>query len=148
VRPTLDRALEVCAATLMGDVAPHVAPSYRQASVLASGVVLTSVREELDRIASRRIEENACLRAIFREAAAVVADPALRARLADASSSTDGDFRISALDAANDSLRALLIELHAHVETLESQEARDLESRIWQELAASTERRRLSLGAF
>ena len=133
---------------LMGEVAPHVAPSYRQASVLSAGVLLMSVGEELDRIAERRITENACLRGIFRDAASAVVDPALGSRLVDAAASVESDYRISALDASNDALRALLIELHAHLESLPGDAARALESRIWRELAASTERRRLSLGAF
>lgn len=134
--------------TLIGDVAPHVAPSYRQASVLSAGVLLTSVNEELDRIAERRITENEVLRALFRDAAPVVDADALRARLEAAGSAEEAGYRISQLDASNDALRGLLIELHACVEALEGDAARAIESRIWQELAASTERRRLSLGAF
>ncbi len=148
MKPTVGRALEVCAAMLMGEVAPNVAPSYRQASVLSAGVLLMSVGEELDRIAERRITENSELRDIFRDAASAVADPDLRSRLADAAANVESDYRISALDASNDALRALLIELHAHLESLPGEPARALESRIWSELAASTERRRLSLGAF
>ncbi len=148
MKPTVGRALEVCAAMLMGEVAPHVAPSYRQASVLSAGVLLMSVGEELDRIAERRITENACLRDIFRDAAGAVADAALCSRLADAAANVESDYRISALDASNDALRALLIELHAHLESLPGEPARALESRIWSELAESTQRRRLSLGAF
>jgi hypothetical protein len=52
------------------------------------------------------------------------------------------------LEAGNRALRALLIELHAHVEGLESAEARRIEAAIWRELAASTQRRKLSLGPF
>lgn len=148
MRPTVDRALEVCAIALMGDVAPNVAPSYRQAAVMSAAVLLSSVREELDRIAERRIEENAALRGIFASAASVATEPALAARLAEAASGRDRGYRISQLDADNDALRALLVDLHAHVESLDSDAARALEARIWRELAASTERRRLSLGAF
>lgn len=148
MKPTVGRALEVCAAMLMGEVAPNVAPSYRQASVLSAGVLLMSVGEEFDRVAERRITENACLRDIFRDAASAVADPALHSRLADAAASVESDYRISALDVSNDVLRALLIELHAHLESLPGEPVRALESQIWRELVASTERRRLSLGAF
>jgi hypothetical protein len=132
----------------MGDIAPNVAPSYRQASTLAAGVLLISVGEELDRIAERRIAENAALREIFRDAMAAVTDAALRARLDEAAGGAEAGYRISQLDAANDRLRALLIELHAHVESMAGDAARRIEARIWGELAASTERRKLSLGAF
>ena len=57
----------------------------------------------------------------------------------------DASLRVPDLDAANLALRALLIELHAHVEELPGAEARRLEAAIWRELAASTERRKLSL---
>jgi hypothetical protein len=148
VRPTVARTLQVCASALMQDVAPHVAPSYRQASTFAAGVMLLSVGEELDRIAERRIAENAALREIFRDAAPAVADAALRARLEEAARGAEASYRISQLDAGNDLLRGLLIELHAHVESLAGDAAREIEARIWRELVASTERRRLSLGAF
>lgn len=148
MKPTIGRALEVCAGTLMVDVAPHVAPSYRQASVFSAGVLLIAVGEELDRIAERRIEENAALRQIFAQAAPVVDDAALRERLSRAASAQGSGYRISQLDADNDALRALLVELHARVESLPGDAARELEARIWRELADSTQRRRLSLGAF
>jgi hypothetical protein len=148
MKPEISRVLEVCAVGLMGDVAPHVAPSYRQATVFSTAVILTSVREELDRIAERRILENRALRTIFAEALPAVADAALRERLERAAAEDESDFKISALDAANDALRALLIDLHVHVESLDSEAARRVESEIWRELSASTERRKLSLGAF
>ena len=97
---------------------------------------------------ARRIVENAALRAIFADAPPVIEDPVLRERLARAAAAGDRGYRISQLDADNDALRALLVVLHAHVETLEGDAARALEDRIWRELAASTERRRLSLGSF
>jgi hypothetical protein len=133
---------------LMQDIAPNVGPSYRQASTIAAGVMLISVCEELDRIAERRVVENAALRGIFGDAAPAVTDAALRARLDEAARSAEAGYRISQLDAENDRLRALLIELHAHVESTPGDAARRIEARIWRELAASTERRKLSLGAF
>ena len=148
MKPEIARVLEVCAIDLMGDIAPNVAPSYRQATVLSTAVILTSIREELDRIAERRVDENRALRALFSEAGDAIEDADLRSRVADAAAGDETDFRISALDAANTVLRALLIELHTHVESQGSAAARRVETSIWRELCASTERRRLSLGAF
>jgi hypothetical protein len=148
VKPDVARVLEVSAAALMLDVAPHVVPAYRQSSVFATAMLLTSIREELDRIASRRIEENRALRALFADAAPDVADPALRARLAQAASAEESSYRISALDAGNAAMRQLLIELHTFVEAQAGDEARRIEAAIWRELSASTDRRRLTLGAF
>jgi hypothetical protein len=148
MKPEITRVLEVCAIGLMGDVAPHVSPSYRQATVLSTAVILTSVREELDRIAERRILENQALRRLFTDAAAVVEAPELRQRLAAVAAEPELAFKISELEASNARLRGCLIELHAHVESLDSDAARRVESAIWGELAASTERRKLSLGSF
>jgi hypothetical protein len=148
VKPDVERVLEVCAVSLMSDVAPHIAPPYRQASVFATAILLTSIREELDRSASRRVEENRAVRALFADALESVEDPALHARISEAIRSEPTSFRISDLEADNAALRDLLTALHAHVESLDAPGARRVEAAIWRELAASTQRRRLSLGAF
>ena len=148
MKPELGRVLEVMAGALMADVAPHVTPSYRQASVFASALLLTSIREELDRVADRRVEENRALEDLLGRARAAIGDPALRERVAQVVAAREPGFRISALEARNAQLRAALIELHAHVETQTASEARRVDAEIWRELARSTERRSLSLGAF
>lgn len=148
MKPDVERVLEVCAVSLMTDVAPNVAPPYRQASVFATAILLTSIREELDRSAARRVEENRAMRELFADALESVADSALRARLEEVARAEETSFRISDLEAANAALRQVLIELQAHVETLDSPAARRVEASIWRELAASTQRRKLSLGAF
>lgn len=148
MKPDIGRVLEVMAGTLMLDVAPNVAPPYRQASVFANALLLTNIREELDRIAERRVDENRALRALFAQAAPDVADAALRARLVEAADSQEASLRISALDASNEALRRLAIELHAYVETQDAPAARRIEALLWRELAASTERRKLGLNAF
>jgi hypothetical protein len=148
MKPDVARVLEVMTGSLMVDVAPNVAPSYRQASVFANALLLTSIREELDRIAERRVDENRALRALFTDAAPDVADAALRARLAEAAAAPEASLRISALDARNAALRQLAIELHAYVEGQDAPAARRIEAALWRELAASTERRKLGLQAF
>ncbi len=148
MKPDVPKALEIVAGRLLFDVAPHVAPSYRQSSVGVTAMLLGIVREEWDRAAARRVQENAALRALFRDALPVVTDTDLRGKLAAAADSADASLLVSELDASNDALRALLIELHAHVETLQSAAARALEDAIWRELVASTERRKLSLAPF
>jgi hypothetical protein len=60
----------------------------------------------------------------------------------------DASLAVSALEQGNCELRALLIELHVHVEELASLAARELEAGIWRELVASTERRKLGIGPF
>ena len=148
MKPEVPKLLEVLAGKLLFDVAPYVSPSYRQSSVGVTAILLGMVREEWDRAASRRIEENSALRELFRNAAPAVTDTALRRRLEAAAISSEASLLISELERSNDALRALLIELHAHVEEQSSAQARAIEAAIWRELSASTERRKLGLAPF
>jgi hypothetical protein len=148
MKPDPSRFLEVAAAHLMLKTGPGIANAYEQSSVMVMAVMFSAVQEELERAAARRVAENAELRRIFSEAAPVVAAPDLRRRLEAAASGGDASLAVSDLERANCALRALLIELHAHVEELESPGARGVEQDIWRELVASTERRALSMGPF
>jgi hypothetical protein len=148
MRPEPSRFLGVAAGHLMVKTAGALAPGYEQSSVSVIGLMLTQLGEEFERAAARRIEENGALRRIFADAVDVVGDDDLRAKLAEAARGGDPDFSVSALEQGNCALRALLIELHAHVEELDSQAARSLEAEIWHELVASTERRKLGIGPF
>ena len=148
MRPEPSRFLGVAAGHLMVKTAGALAPGYEQSSVSVIGLMLTQLGQEFERAAARRIEENGALRRIFADAVDVVADDDLRAKLAEAARGEEPDFAVSALEQSNCALRALLIELHVHVEELDSQAARSLEAEIWRELAASTERRKLGIGPF
>jgi len=148
MKPETGRFLEIASAHLMLKTGPALGPGYEQSSALMLTVMLGAVREEVDRAASRRVEENGALRALFRDAAPAVADAALRVRLEEAAAGVDESFVVSDLERANSSLRALLIELHAQVEESDGAEARRIEAAIWRELVASTDRRRLAMGAF
>jgi hypothetical protein len=148
VKPDVPVALGKLAGSLLVEVVPAVGADYLQRNTGVTAILLQLATEEWDRAAARRVEENRALRALLREGAAVAADASLRGRLAEAATASDDDLRISALDAANARLRALLIELHAHVESLDAPAARRLEDAIWDELRRSTERRTLSLAPF
>lgn len=148
MKPDPQRVLEQTAQRLATDVLAAVQPRYLQAGVGMLAGLLGAVREEFDRAAARRVEENAALRALFARGAWVVTDAVLAARLREAAATRDASLRVPDLEAGNQALRGLLIALHAHLETLATPAAREVEETIWRELAASTERRRLSLGAF
>lgn len=148
MKPDPSRLLEVAAVHLMTTTAAALGPGYEQSNVSVLGVMLGATREEYERAAARRVEENREMRRIFADAAAAVADGALRSRLESAAAGEETSLRVSDLEAANSELRALLIDLHAHVEEIDSPEARRVEEAIWAELVASTERRRLSIGPF
>ena len=148
MKPDPTRLLEQIAHALASDVLPNVQPRYRQANVAILAGLANAVREEFDRAAARRVEENAVLRVLFERGAEVATDAALAARLREAAASRDASLLVPALDAGNRALRALLIALHAHIETQATPAARELDEAIWRELVASAERRRLSSGAF
>ena len=148
MKPDAGRLLEIVAGKLLLDIAPNVQPGYRQSSVGLTGMLLGMVREEFERAAARRIEENEALRALFARAAKAVADTDLRRRLETAAAAVDASLLVSRLDASNDALRGLLIELHAHVEEQDAPWARAVDAEIWRELIASTERRRFALAPF
>jgi len=120
---------------------------YQASSSLAFGLALTILADQLDGAVAKLTEENTALRALFASAAPRVEDDGLAERLRAAAATRDQDLRVSALDAVNDELRGLLIELHASVEAL-GEPAHDLDAAIWRELARSTERRQVALGPF
>jgi cell fate (sporulation/competence/biofilm development) regulator YlbF (YheA/YmcA/DUF963 family) len=149
VKPDVDRTLQLLAQSLLLELGPGLANDYAQKSALLAALLLSSAAEEWDRAAERRAEENRALRELFLAAAERgVEDPALRGRLDAAARATDASLRVSELERANAQLRALLVELHAHVEELATPDARGIEARIWDELRRSTERRRLSMQPF
>lgn len=148
MNPDVGVVLETVAAKLLFEMAPQMQPPFMQGTVTVLGLLLSMLREEWDRSAQRRVDENQAMRQLFRHALAHVGDERLRQRLAAASEAADASVRISDLDAANDALRSLLIDLQAYVEEQSDPAAREIETRIWQELLASTERRRLTLAPF
>ena len=148
MKPDPRHFLGVAAAQLMTTIAPALGTSYEQSNATMLAVLLLSLGEEMERAASRRVEENREIRRIFAASVPIVTDEHLRFRLEEAVRRTESDLTVSGLERANSELRALLIELHEHVEGLEPEAARRIEAMIWTELVASTERRRLSMGPF
>ena len=148
MKPEVDRFLERAMQQLRLQIGPSLANAYEQSSVMVMALMLTAVREEWERAAARRVEENAALRTLFGEALPAVADAGLRGRLESAAAGEDASLLVSQLEAGNAALRALLVELHEYVEQCDGEAARGVESAIWRELLASTERRKLGIGAF
>ena len=148
MKPDVDVTLQLIAASLMTEIAPKISDDYTQRNSMLTVMLLQSAAEEWDRAAARRVEENRVLRRLFAEVAPEIGDRDLRGRLHAASGEEDEGLRISELNHSNDGLRTLLIELHAHVEEIDTEAARRIEAAIWQELRVSTERRALSLAPF
>ena len=148
MKPDGDQLLRVLGSGLMADLAPRLTDDYLQRNAMMTGMLLAAAAEEWERAAARRADENAALRALFADAAPGIGDAALRQRLEEAAGSAAGTLLVSGLERENAELRALLIELHAHVEGLDTDEGRRVEEAIWRELRRSTERRALSIAPF
>lgn len=128
---------------MMTDIAPHLTAEYAMGSAAVIGLMMFQTATEFERAAEIRVQENAALRGIFKDALDVVSDETLKVRLEEASGSVDQSLAISVLDQANDDLAALLIELQAHIEQLGGAAACQLEAQIWGELARAADARRL-----
>ena len=129
-------------------IAPQVQPAYLAAAIGMSGGILGMIAEDWDRAASRRVEENRAIRALFKQAAGLALEPGLATRLEVLAGGDDDDLRLSALEAGNETLRAALITLHTAVEAMDGPAAKALNDAIWAELSASTLRRKLAAGSF
>ena len=136
--PDLGRFLEVASAHLLQRSAPALEAGYEQSSVMTLAILLGVAREEVDRAAARRFEENEALRDFFRKWERVIGNAELRSRIVAASGGSDPSLRVPDLEENNAMLRALLIEMHVEVEQQQGDEARACEDALWHELALST----------
>ena len=123
MNPPVPAVLAELAGLLMKNAMPGVPEAERASDLSLSAMLLGLAAETWDRQAAILVDENRAIGALLN---AAVGDP---------------DLRLSALKAENDRLRALLIEAHAAAE-LAGDAPR--QAAIWAELAASTERRRIS----
>lgn len=135
--PTIPLVLNGLARTMMMDLAPQATVAYAGQTLQLAGALSMMVAQEFDRAAARLVEENAAVAALLADAG----DPGLT-QLAAARESS---LLISDLQRRNGELRAALTRLHAHLESLDTPEARALEARIWAELVESTRRRQLDM---
>jgi hypothetical protein len=147
MKPDIPLVLDDHAKRLMERFMPQLTGFDANGAAMMS-YMLSMIGEEWERAASRRVEENSSIRAIFSQALPVVTDRALAGQLKTLGEGRDDDLRISALDASNDTLRAALTVLHTHVETLQGDSARQINDTIWKELRQSVDRRKLSLANY
>jgi hypothetical protein len=132
------------AGTLGGQIMPELRTPFGQQTAGLSATLAVLLAQEFDRAASRLVEENIATSAILGDAQPLVTSTDLHERIASAlSQPPTTDFRVSSLQARNDDLRKLLIEVHAGVESLPGDDARAMNERIWDELRESTRRRHL-----
>lgn len=142
MRPDPPKVIYGMMAALMRDIAPEVQTPFGQQSVGLTAMVLSLLAQEWDRAAARLVDENAAVAALLSRARQVVAGEALHERIDVAVAEASGrDLRLSALQAKNDALRSLLIDVHTAVERASGEAARELDMLIWNELRESTRRR-------
>ena len=121
--PSVPAVLAELAGLLMRNAMPGVPEPERASALNLSAMLLLIAAEVWDGTAAMLVEENRALRALLGE------------------TGDDLDLRVSALQAENDRLRALLTAAHAAAED-GADAAR--EAAIWAELVRSTGRRRLT----
>ena len=135
------------AGRLMQVIAPGLNTQFLMGTASLMAASLGMMVEEWDRAADRLAEENTAVRALLAQGAPL-APGGLSARLRDISMTADADLKVSTLQAANNVLRAALIELQAWAEEQTGPAVTALNEAIWAELARSTERRRFSATPF
>jgi hypothetical protein len=143
--PEVPIVLSGIARSLMMEIASEVKSQYGALTIQLGSALLMMIAQEFDRAAARLAGENAAIVELFNEADGIVRNGALREALREAAKTPQGSLLVSDLRQRNRDLRALLIQLHAHVETLDGPAARRLDERLWTELVESTRRRHLDL---
>lgn len=148
MRPDPSRVLLGIAATLSTQIAMEAKTPFGAYLAGMSAGLTSTLAVEFERIVDRLNTENRALVALLGDAAPLV-DDGLRARLEVAKGdATPPNLLLSTFVAANDRLRALLIEVHIAVEATPGDAARAMEARIWDELRESTRRRHIGIGAY
>ncbi len=121
--PPVPAVLAELAALAIRNAAPGIPDGERANALGLTASLLAIAAETWDAAAHHLVEENQAIRALIGE------------------TGDDPDLRISALQRENNRLRDALIALHTRAEADGDE---PLQVRIWAELVASTERRRLS----
>ena len=146
MKPDVPRVLNGIAMTLAMDIGREVQTPFGQQVISHAAGLLMMAAQEFDRAAARLVEENAAILAILARAQSSMEEPGLQDRITRELGEVPGqDLRVSALQAENDRLRALLIDVHTAVEAVPGAEAEALDRMIWDELRESTRRRHLAL---
>lgn len=141
MRPRADHILQSLGMRMLMKHIPLIQDQHAQAEIGLTATMMRIVSEEFERAAHRRIEENGELRKIFSEAVTIVNDEDLKNRLKAASEKEASDYKVSTLDKLNHELLEVLIDLHAHVEDLEGEDAGKIKTAIWESLEKGVKRR-------
>lgn len=127
---TIDNALHGIGELLRDRINPEIGDPFAAQMVRLSCLLLKICANWVDDAAELRILENAAIRALLADTAALVGEP-LAARLTKAALSPDPGFKLSVLDVENDRLRRLLVEAQAFLEVTGGDAALALDRRVW-----------------
>lgn len=141
MKPDIPAVLEDVARKLRDTILPDL-KGFQANMVGMTAAMLDMTAEAWDGAADRLVQENAALATLLAQGSELTGDPAF----GDAAKEEAQDLKISTLERINDQRRLALIALQARIETNEGAQA--LNSAIWHELRASTERRRVALANF
>lgn len=141
MKPDIPAVLEDVARKLRETILPDL-KGFQANMVGMTAAMLDMTAEAWNGAADRLVQENAALATLLAQGSALTGDPAFR----DAAKEEAEDLKISTLERINDQRRRALIALQARIET--DQSAQALNTAIWDELRASTERRRVTLANF
>ena len=141
MKPDIPTVLEDVARKLRETILPDL-KGFQANMVGMTAAMLDMTAEAWDGAADRLVRENAALATLLGQGSTLTGVPAFR----DAAKEEAQDLKISTLERINDQRRRALIALQARIET--DQSAQALNSAIWDELRASTERRRVTLANF
>jgi hypothetical protein len=132
---TLDNALHGVRDLLKDRISPAIGDPFAAQMARLSCMLLTICANGVDDAAELRVEENAVIRGILDEAAALVPAP-LADQLRTAADSADPGLKISVLDDENHRLRVFLVKAQSALEASGDAAARALDQRIWRLLEA------------
>lgn len=136
MKPDTPTILNAVAKEMAKKIIPQLETDYAKADAGLMVELLTALADEYDQAAYLKFEENNKIRDLFRDAAGIINDPDLKDKITAASTEEPPDIKISTLVQNNNLLSELLITVHAYLEGLESDLAREIETNIWQILSA------------
>lgn len=145
MKPDVDVVMQGFLGTLFSDIAPNLTAEYAVGHVSLMAMMMFMTAHEHEVAAENGVADIRDMRALFADAATLVGVGPLADQLQAASGAGELSLRLSALRAESDKLKALLIELHEHVEESQAAWARALEARILALLSASAERHKLAM---
>lgn len=146
MRPDPAIVLGVISASVAGQV-PETPTPFGQQTLGIAALLSAMLAQDIDRAPARLAEEIRATRKILADAAPVIDDGGLSERISQALARDPlADLHVSALQAEDDLVRTLLVEVHARLEHIPGEAARALLERVWDELRESTRRRHIVTG--